>query len=362
MIIYFVLFVIVYFLGIVWEKNRNRKYAFIFPSAIAIIVSLFAGFRNETVGTDVVVYAKPVIEIIKTYGVESLLQNNNVEFLYIAVAYLVNMLHGNLGMLLFFSQLIPISCYLLFINKENINASTAVLAYVTMFLGNSFNIMRQAIAMGIAIFSYTYIKNRNFKKFILVIFIATNFHRTALIFLPLYFIYGLKNRNKDYVVKFLIIFILIFGIVFFKDIFMMALDVGILPSKYNIFITEFYNQTFDIQVRALTYKIILFLLCYYFLTRKKYDNVKEKSFFKLLLIIDLLLYLLGAKISHAERISYYFSYLIYLYIIPRGISVENNNFYMKFIVNIMLVLYFILTYIILGFGDIIPYTSAVLGI
>ena len=276
MIIYFILFIIVYFLGIAWEKNKNNKFSYIFPITIALIISLFAGLRNDSVGTDVNVYAKPVLEITYNYGIETLIKSNSVEILYILLAYLVSWIKGDLGVFLFFSQLIPIFFYLLFLNKEknNLSLSTGVLAYVTVFMGISLNIMRQAIAMGITIFSYTYIKKRNLKKFILTIFIATNFHVTALIFLPLYFIYGLKNKKFDYLAKLLIISIFIIMIVFFDNLFTLAINIGLLPSKYNLFMTVFYNEKLNIQFRAFIFRIFLFLLCYYFLSKNKYNNVQ----------------------------------------------------------------------------------------
>lgn len=39
-----------------------------------------------------------------------------------------------------------------------------------------------------------YIKERNFKKFIMYMILASTIHGSALICIPLYFIYGLKIR------------------------------------------------------------------------------------------------------------------------------------------------------------------------
>lgn len=50
--------------------------------------------------------------------------------------------------------------------------------------------------MVVAIFLYSikYIKERNFKKFIMYMILASTIHVSALICIPLYFIYGLKIR------------------------------------------------------------------------------------------------------------------------------------------------------------------------
>ena len=357
MIIYFIVFIIVYLIGLLWEKNKNTKFSWIFPVIIAVGVSIFAGLRADTVGTDIKVYAKPILDVIANYGLKTTLEITNVEFLYVILAFIVKLINGNLAVLLFLSQLIPISFYLFFVNKkkEKISISVAVLAYMTILFGISLNIMRQAIAMGIAIFSYSFIKERKLIKFIVTIALASCFHITALIFLPLYFIFGLNNKKEGLVLKFTIIVLLIIFIAFFYDIFSFLLGIGIMPSKFKVFIEQYYNDSIDIQVRALTYKIIMLCTCYYFLSRSNYEDEKEKNFFKFLLIIDLLLYILGARVLNAERLSYFYSYMIYMYIIPKGIVLENNNTLVKVIVNCLLIGYFILTYIVLGFGEIVPY-------
>jgi hypothetical protein len=67
-----------------------------------------------------------------------------------------------------------------------------------LFAGRYFmdwmNIIRQSIAFCIFVYSVSHIKNRNPFKFIVLIFIAAGFHKSALILLPIYLIF---SGNKD---------------------------------------------------------------------------------------------------------------------------------------------------------------------
>lgn len=61
----------------------------------------------------------------------------------------------------------------------------------------NFNIMRQGIASSLGLMSYSYIKERNFKKFFLVFLIAFSFQWSALVLLPAYFFLVPKKRKRS---------------------------------------------------------------------------------------------------------------------------------------------------------------------
>jgi hypothetical protein len=76
----------------------------------------------------------------------------------------------------------------------------AILPYIALTIIGSMeflswtNGMRQAIAACIIVFSTYYIHEKKFLKFIICIFCATLFHRSAFIFIPLYFLYGGRQQ------------------------------------------------------------------------------------------------------------------------------------------------------------------------
>jgi hypothetical protein len=67
----------------------------------------------------------------------------------------------------------------------------------TGFFNTSMNLMRQAMAMAVFLYSIKYIYERKIVKHYILIFIALMFHLTALFYLPAYFLYGLKFSKKN---------------------------------------------------------------------------------------------------------------------------------------------------------------------
>lgn len=80
------------------------------------------------------------------------------------------------------------------------NCQNVALALVVFNCLGMFNFMvqgmRQAIAMCICLFAFECCKNRNFVRFLLILILAMQFHASAIVFLPVYFIYGLKISPK----------------------------------------------------------------------------------------------------------------------------------------------------------------------
>ena len=69
----------------------------------------------------------------------------------------------------------------------------SVLLYVNLyFFYCTMNFLRQSIAISIVLFAYTFLVNRKFWKFALLILLATTFHATVLIMLPAYFMVNFK--------------------------------------------------------------------------------------------------------------------------------------------------------------------------
>lgn len=73
----------------------------------------------------------------------------------------------------------------------------SLLLYVSLgFFTYDFGILRQAMALHILLFAFPAIIERDFKKFLLYVFIACLMHRTAIVFIPIYF-FGNKKFNKN---------------------------------------------------------------------------------------------------------------------------------------------------------------------
>jgi hypothetical protein len=79
-----------------------------------------------------------------------------------------------------------------------------VLYYTRIYIISDFGQVRQGLALGIILFSYKYILNRDLKKFLLIVVMAMLIHAAAFLFLPIYFI-GLKRIRPAFLFIIMII-------------------------------------------------------------------------------------------------------------------------------------------------------------
>src|SRR5690625_2272592 len=92
---------------------------------------------------------------------------------------------------------IPLIMIFRFISKESKIIWLSIFLFITLgFYTNTFNWMRQIIAMALVATSYSYLKNENKKGFFIYVFLATLFHVSAIAFLIVYFVRKIKDRKS----------------------------------------------------------------------------------------------------------------------------------------------------------------------
>lgn len=114
--------------------------------------------------------------------------------------------------ILFAVAIICVSAVSYFIYKNSRDPFLSVIFYVTlgtmMFQLTGF---RQAIAMSICLVSTEFIKKKELLNFLILVFLACTFHKTAIVFFPFYY---LANRPKTLIHNFLSILVFIVSILF----------------------------------------------------------------------------------------------------------------------------------------------------
>lgn len=115
--------------------------------------------------------------------------------------------------------------------KEATNVGYVLLLFLGLFFFFSFTYIRQVIAVGIAWYSYRYIYTRNLKLFAICVILATSFHNSALLILPMYFVGGYRLSKKVILVCVSVCFLL---------------GVSGIPSA----IFEIYGEAADNSIRA----------------------------------------------------------------------------------------------------------------
>lgn len=86
-----------------------------------------------------------------------------------------------------------------FIRNNSVDIPLSLTIYVCFGLFTfNMNAMRQAMAMSICLYAYEYAKNRKLVPFVLTVLLAMLFHKTALCFMPVYFLPMLKNKPSSW--------------------------------------------------------------------------------------------------------------------------------------------------------------------
>lgn len=177
-----------------------------------------------------------------------------------------------------------------------------IISLIIFVLGSiqSFFVLRQWLAIAVTLFSYQYIINRNWKIFTLLMLLAFSMHQTAIVFVPVYFIYGIKNVKRMYIVLFATT---IFTVISFSVVFnyFAASMVG-----YGHYINDQESNTTTLLIS------LCYLLTYiFFLKRDIYKDGINKLMF-VILILNFIAMLAGYSFSGINRLMMYYSVVIFL--------------------------------------------------
>lgn len=126
------------------------------------------------------------------------------------------------------------------------------------------NVTRQAMAVAITMLSWKYIFDRKLLKFVLVVFLASTIHISAVFFLPMYFLSDVKLGRNQY------IFYLLFGLaIFVARNPIIHFFQRLVFSNYT---ETSYGMTGSNQLRLILTGVIAVYLYFY---SKNYENVRE---------------------------------------------------------------------------------------
>lgn len=249
----------------------------------------------------------------------------------------------NYTILLMVEAFIIYALHFYVIKRYSISPMVSVLIWFGFYMGSIF-FVRFHIALAITLFSFIYIMDRKFWKFLICIFIATLFHRTAFLFIPAYFIYT-KNFSRLQ---------LLFGVGIsfcLSALFKLGLDLlgginlGTFSEKALVYsesdAQDFgISSPFRIMLIGATYRVLIILL----IIRYFYTLYKENNTFKGLLnlyFVGVCLFIVITPVSiPMARMAQYYEY-IQLLIVPY-IILNFRHLPIRNLVFIMITLFYLM--------------------
>ena len=344
-----------------------------------LIPSFVFGCRDYSMGYDVLHYGNRYFEMatkMNTFEYIEWMSDRQIEPLYTLLNKFVSYFTSNPNVLYIVQTFIILYLIYLVAKDNGYPSDVCVFSFFGFMLIDSFNILRQYLAMAVILYSYIFIRRKKIIKYVICIIIGIGFHSTAIIglfFWPLSkilsnfksvdIINSIKN-DKKVKKRILIIGIIALLIVFnFNQLSSLLIQIGIFPERY-----VFY-ETMSITTIAISSLISRFPLLILFIIRFYKNEQKSNSdyyFLLTMLIIEIVLSQLGSLGSVYLRIAYYFAFFRIL--VSGKIctkDIKNNNRLLtptafRILTYSYIFLYFILVYFIVndeGF-----YSSTILGI
>ena len=307
------------------KKALNRK-AFWVP---LISLSLFGSLRSDSVGSDSKNYTR---DFVNKINIEYFEFRSDSEMGFQFFHYIILALTKNYFWLFLISSFIVVFSYLFFFKKYSKDYFLSVVIFISFgFYTFFFNGLRQGLAMAIAVLATPFLIEKKFLKFLLIIFIASLFHRSALILILFYFIVNLKIKIEYKVLS-----------VFFGSLALSSIVIKYLANTNEKYVT--YAQVSENSGGYLTLGLYFLIGCIIYLYIIKSKN--ESEYF--LKLSELYLYgviflipvaMLGANASGPQRLLFYFAWVICI-IFPVIMNSLNNKFiYICFLIGCILYFY-----------------------
>lgn len=372
---YLVIFLINIAISFIANKcyDRNEKImSALFLMFLIAINTLFSGLRDFGVGIDSDVYIVPYfqralsIENVKDF----ILCDGDKGFLLIAyVSTLIS--NEPQSLLLLIALFIHLFIYMaLWQYKKvfgvNLFVSTALFCIV--FYCHTLNLMRQFCAIAILSYAFSLFVQSKKKSYFVLQVLACFFHSTSVffVFVPLFwYISKLVNTQKRNIYLGIIIVVFLLLIPSYYYIVSLLGDFTVISNTY----AERYGESSEFIISKTSSgtglgKIFQFVYPIAFVVwgiYKKCMNNKILVFILVLSIVSSVIQVLSYQVQFVDRIGFYFSFIMYVFLVKLFTSKKISGF-IKILIFSIYIFNWMNMYVIGGGGNIYPYKSKILEI
>jgi hypothetical protein len=309
---------------------------------------LLAALRADTVGTDLPTYKDGFLEFV--VGSERI-TSRSWEVGYVFLNKIIASIGGSFNLLMALCSMLTLAMVVYNIYHISSEPCFCLFLYSTLvYYYAGFNMIRQSLAMAICLFAYKYLLKRSFIKYILIILIASMFHYSALILLPLYFIVKIEITPKSLIVLVPLWLLGLYGAIRLLYVFEPFM------GKYASYLTNLaYMQGRSIKNLALP--MAIFLASYIF-RKQLYQINSYNKFLISISFFSLVVSSVQLKVGIFERFSLYYNILnIFLLAqIPQCFYGRWQKFFAYIVVGMCAVGYNFYTFYY-NFHRVLPYAS-----
>lgn len=306
-------------LAIYWFAPHiaKRKELLFVGASIAILI-LYASLRAHHLQPDIPIYVRYYeIYAERTYDeIISIFNSDVKDPFYYFVGWLFSRVFRNAqfwlaAVAIFYNIAIGV-----FVYRESNNPLISIIAFISLtYFEFSLSGLRQTIAMGFIVLSYFSLKYKRLKEFLILVLIASLFHKSALIFLIVYPIAHFKVGKTHLAIAIVALALFFSGQSYIRDFLMKYLE----DTQYEGYIDRTVGLTFSGFIIQLA--IFIFCLLYYSAVVEKH---KHANVLYNLAFLGLIFQLFSSMIAEIFRVSMYFS-IFNIALIPLAISAEGDK-------------------------------------
>jgi len=343
MIPYIFLILYLFFLRIFIFKNivfkDYQKKRFIISAMIPI--TLISGLRDRSIGADSESYYGFYKYL--NVGVGRAFPDERIERGFIYLNQFLGNFTDNPYWLFFLVATFLSASIGIFIYKNANDPFLAVLFFLTLGLFQfSLSGMRQTIAIGFILFAYELIKQKKILWFLIVILIASAFHKSVFLFLPAYFI---AHRNISY--KNFSVYALVFLSLFAISEFIFTQVAELFNYKYGVEETS----------SGFIFVFIMFIITFFslFLKNNYLSSNKDNRMYTNINWISFMLWALRLVSRTTERVTFYYMPATYILLEKMIISIKTREIRIATYILVSILASVLFIYRISADSNLVPY-------
>lgn len=336
-------------------SDKSSKLISLIPYLFSFFIAFLVSATRLGIGTDYNLYINMNGLFNKNLSIYEQMKNVDVEPGWVIINLMVKELFHDPHYVIVIASLIFVGCVYIsiYIYRNKISISMAILLFMCTIYFQSFNLVRQYIAIGILILSIKSIEDKKLFKFLILNILAFLFHYTAICFLPVYFYINVKQKSRSK--KFLMILGVLIILMCYNQI--LSIIASIIPafSKY-IRYSAVYSK--GISVRAFVFKLPVIIFIMYFGSRLRNKDIFMHNFKDLYYLFVILSFLTSVN-PFASRIGFYYEVIQIYYIAyaVKTLKYKQDILIINGAVVLYYIFYYYINFIYFKYHEVIPYSN-----
>jgi len=314
-----ILLCIALMLALYWFiPQLTKKKQLYFVIAACTILVLYASLRAHNLQPDIPIYVRyyRLYSMRSLTGILSVFKSELKDPVYYFVAWVFSRVFSDPQFWLAFVALIYTLAVGFFLYKDSKNPLLSIIAFISLtYFEFSLSGLRQTLAMAFTTFAYFAVKHKKLIPFLALVFIASLFHRSALIFLLIYPIAHTKVGKWHAIVAGISGVLFLTGESYIRSLLFRYLE----DTQYE----SYADRSVSLTISGFVIQLAIFVFCfvYYKAVLKKYEHA---NVLYNLAFLGLIFQLFSSMIAEVFRISMYFS-IFNIALIPMAISAEGDK-------------------------------------